>query len=103
MKSEEVKFKKELDDIATALAMHIAAMKPKYQFKKEIPKEVRDKYMEEGGEKALWKMYGADVFMEQDLATHETDMKVKQYLKDMEAKAGKRVLIKDWLYFKIGG
>jgi len=37
--------------------MHIAAMKPLYTNKKLVPQDVRDKAIEIGGEKELWKVF----------------------------------------------
>jgi len=62
--------------------MHIAAMRPSFLGKQDVPKELRDKWYDEGQEKMLKKMYGVEVLMEQELATSDQPMKVSQYLKE---------------------
>lgn len=37
--------------------MHIAAMKPNYSSINQVPKEIKEKLLEEGKEKAVKKMY----------------------------------------------
>ena len=55
-------------------------MKPTYLNKKLVPQEVKDKHAAEG-DKALWKFYNSEVFMEQDLATSDESMKVKALIR----------------------
>ena len=50
--------------IAQNLAMHLAVMRPMYTRIIEVPSEVREKYLEDGGEKNLMKFYDQNVFME---------------------------------------
>lgn len=44
--------------------MHIAASKPLYLSKQDVPKELRDKWYDEGKDKMLKKMYAAEVLFE---------------------------------------
>lgn len=81
--------------------MHIAAMKPLYFNKEEVPKEERDKWLEEGKEKQVTKMYQKLVLMEQDLATSDESIRVKAFLKEKEKEVGSRVQVKDWALFTI--
>jgi hypothetical protein len=77
-------------------------MKPVYLNKKEVPQEVRDKAIEIGGEKELWKLFAKEVLMEQELATSDEDVKVKNMLRAREGELGVELRIKDWACFTIG-
>ena len=83
------------------LAMHVAAMKPSFLNKKEVPAEDKEKYILEGGEKALWKMYKQSVMMEQEFAMLEDSTNVKTFLREREAEKGFSIKIQDWNLFKI--
>jgi len=63
MKTEDKKYNKEVQELAENLTLHVAAMKPNYLNKREVPKELQDKLAEEG-EKVLWKMIKQEVLME---------------------------------------
>mmetsp|Transcript_13098 Transcript_13098/g.9492 ORF Transcript_13098/g.9492 Transcript_13098/m.9492 type:complete len:80 (+) Transcript_13098:672-911(+) len=79
--------------------MHIAAMKPVYLNKKQTPKELKDKAREVGGEKELWKMFREQVLTEQDLATVDESLIVKQYIRLREAEAESALTITRWALF----
>ena len=75
-----------MQDLASSLSLHIAAMKPAYLFKGDLPKEIKEKIMEEqvkeeDKRKALTKLYARDVMMEQELATSDEPLKIKDLLK----------------------
>ncbi len=57
MKADDKKFNNELQAMSQQLSLHIAAAKPVYLNKKEVPQELKAKLKSEGGEKALWKMF----------------------------------------------
>jgi translation elongation factor EF-Ts len=61
MKAEDKKFNKDVQELAENLTLHIAAMKPNYLNKREVPSEVKARY---DGDTDLWKMYKAEVLME---------------------------------------
>lgn len=63
MKTEDQKFNKDVQELAENLTLHLAAMKPNYLNKREVPQEIRDKLAQEG-EKVLWKMFKEEVLME---------------------------------------
>ena len=68
-----------------------------------MPAEVKQKLLEEGpGDRALWKMFNKDVLMEQELATSEESLKVKQLIRERESELGSPLLIKEWTLFNIG-
>jgi len=70
-----------LDAMASSLAMHIAAMKPAYQFKEDIPDSVKQDILNgQDGEKALKKYIKRDVLWEQELATSEKSETVGKFL-----------------------
>lgn len=77
-------------------------MRPTYLNKKEVSEEVKAKLMEQGpGDRALWKMYNQEVLMEQELATSEESMKVKELIREREADLGVALTIQEWAYFNI--
>lgn len=41
--------------------------------------------------------------MEQELATNEDPLKVKQVIRDRESELSTEILIKEWALFQIGG
>eukprot|EP00347_Sterkiella_histriomuscorum_P020319 403338266 len=103
MKAEDKKHNAELEALSQQLALHIAAMRPVYLNKQQVPQEVKQKLLEEGpADKALWKMFTKDVLMEQELATSEESLKVKQLIRDRESELGSPLLIKEWTLFNIG-
>lgn len=104
MKSDDKKFNNDVQELAQTLTLHIAAMKPIYLNKKEVPEEVKQKELAgESGEKALWKMFVRDVLMEQELATSEESIKVKQLIRERESELSTPLSIKEWALFHIGG
>lgn len=64
MKSDDKKFNNDIQELAQNLTLHIAAMKPVYLNKREVPQEVKDKLLETGSDRQLWKMYAQEVLME---------------------------------------
>lgn len=84
--------------------MHIASMKPTYLSIDEIPANVIQKVRDEGehGEKDVQKFYTKEVIMEQDLATIDENIKVKEFISEKEKELGINVQIHDWLCFNIG-
>lgn len=105
--------------------MHTAAMKPSYLHKDEVPQSAKDQAISEqkeqtiaklkegtpdsqrdkalaGAEKsAVAKLLKAEVLLEQDLATSDTNQTVAQYLKEESDKLGLKIEIKDWALFQI--
>jgi translation elongation factor EF-Ts len=79
--------------------MHVAAMKPVYLSTEDVTHEQKQKFLDEGGENSLWKMYTNEVFMEQELATTEQSVTIKDYLKGREIVLKTPVFIKEWLLF----
>ena len=85
-------------------------MKPNYMNEKDVPEEVRKKAMDEapqeGGKqarkKAVEKLMAREVFMEQELATSEEPLKIKELLKQKEAELKTGLQIKEWVLFNIG-
>ncbi len=71
--------------MAQQLSLHIAAMKPLYLTEGELPQEVRDQVVNEqttpeAKKKALEKLLAREVMMEQELATSEEPLKIKDLL-----------------------
>jgi translation elongation factor EF-Ts len=99
-----------LDDLASQLALHVAAMKPHYLFERDVPQEVREKAMEEapqaGGQeakkKALEKLFSREVFMEQELATSDEPLKIKELFQQKETELKTGLHVKEWALFNIG-
>ncbi|CDW84465.1 elongation factor ts [Stylonychia lemnae] len=103
MQTNDKKHNGEIQDLAESLALHIAAMKPTYLNKKEVPEDLKKKLKEEGPkDQALWKMYNRDVLMEQELATTEESIKVKTLMRQRESEIFTPILIKEWAFFNIG-
>jgi len=64
-------------------------MKPVYLFKKELPAQAREQIMNEQAtpeaqKKALEKLFAREVMMEQELATSDEPLKIKDLLKQKE-------------------
>jgi hypothetical protein len=85
-------------------------MKPHYLFERDVPQEVREKAMEEapqaGGQeakkKALEKLFSREVFMEQELATSDEPLKIKELFQQKETELKTGLHIKEWALFNIG-
>lgn len=101
MKTEDEKFNKDVQELAENLTLHLAAMKPNYLNKREVPQEVKDKLLSEG-EKILWKMYKSEVLMEQELATSEDTIKVKDYIRLRESELATKIDIREWALLRTG-
>ena len=72
-----------------------------YLGKNEVPKATKEKVMKEG-QKHLQDLYAREVLMEQDLATSEKPVKVKQVLKEKGKELKTTVSIREWALFRIG-
>jgi len=86
LKADDKAQTNKLQELASSLSLHIAAMKPIYLFENELPTEARDQVVNEqttpeGKKRALEKLIQRDVFMEQELATSEEPLKIKDLLK----------------------
>lgn len=71
-----------------------------------MPQSVIDKLQEglekkEGTEK-LWEAYKREVMMEQELATSEESLKVKDFMRQRESEINQSIQIKDWGLFTVG-
>lgn len=77
VQAEDASKVEKVEAVAKALSMHIAAMKPNYLGKNEVPQEVKDKAMEIGKEKGLRKLYETEVLYDQELALCEESKSVK--------------------------
>lgn len=78
-------------------------MKPVYLNKKEVPQAQKDEALAKGpGDKSLWALYNREVLMEQELATSEDPLKVKQLIRNREAELGLPLRIQEWAFFNIG-
>lgn len=94
---------KELQDLAHSLARHLVVMRPTYTSMKDVPETIIKQFREEGGDKAVEKMASKDVFTEQELATIDENIKIKDYLKQKEQELKNITIdIKDWAVFSIG-
>lgn len=82
METNDKKNNMQLQELAEQLTLHIAAMKPIYLNKKEVPQDLKNQLKSEAPKDgALWKMFNRDVLMEQELATSEEAIKVKQLMR----------------------
>ena len=82
-------------------------MKPVYLFENELPNEVRTQVVDEqttpeAKKKALEKLLSREVMMEQELATSEEPLKIKDLLKQKEGELKTSISIKEWALFNIG-
>jgi hypothetical protein len=82
-------------------------MKPVYLFKKELPAQAREQIMNEQAtpeaqKKALEKLLAREVMMEQELATSDEPLKIKDLLKQKEQELKTSISIKEWALFNIG-
>jgi len=86
--------------MGSSLAMHIAAMKPQYLQKEDIPDKVRQDILDgENGERALKKYIKRDVLYEQDLATAEKSETVAKFLKSRSKQMKTQITVEDWALF----
>jgi len=82
-------------------------MKPSYLHEADLPNEVREKTLNElppGADKAraIEKLLAREVMMEQELATSEEPLKIKDLLKQKEQDFKTTLQIKEWALFTIG-
>ena len=91
-----------LDIMASSLAMHIAAMKPTFLKREDIPEHVKEEIIAgEDGEKALKKYIKRDVLWEQELATAEKSETVGRFLESRAKQMKTDLVIKNWALFMI--
>jgi len=89
--------------MANQLAMHVAAMKPTFLKKEDIPEKVIQELMEsENGKKALKKYIKRDVLWEQELATAEKSETVGKFMGQRGRALKGKIEINDWALFMIG-
>ena len=86
LKAQDKAHNKQLQELASSLSLHVAAMKPVYLFENELPNEIREQVINEqttpeAKKKALEKLLAREVMMEQELATSEEPLKIKDLLK----------------------
>lgn len=99
---EDKKPNPELQQMAQQLSMHIAAMKPTFIKKEDIPEEVQNEILEsEKGQKALKQYIKRDVLWEQDLATAEKNESVGKFFSRMQKSMGSKITIENWALFMI--
>lgn len=96
-----------MEDLAQQLSLHIAAMKPLYLTEGELPQEVRDQVVNEQitpetQKRALEKLLAREVMMEQELATSDEPLKIKDLLKQKEQELKTTISIREWALFHIG-
>lgn len=82
-------------------------MKPVYLTEKDIPQEVKDKIVNEQIEindkkKALDKFIQRDVLFEQELATSDDPLKIKDLLRIKQKELNTEIKIKEWALLQVG-
>ena len=80
-------------------------MKPNYLFEADVPQEVREKVLaeeEKDKKKALEKFMTREVMMEQELATSDEPLKIKDLLALKEKEGLGKLHVKEWALFNIG-
>lgn len=88
--------------MAQQLSMHIAAMKPTFIKKEDIPESVKNEVLEsDKGEKALKQYIKRDVLWEQELATAEKSETVGKFMARMQRSFGTKINIENWALFMI--
>ena len=98
----DAKQNEKLDIMASSLAMHIAAMKPAFLKKEDIPEKITEEILAgKDGAKALKKYIKRDVLWEQELATAEKSETVGKYLASRSKQMKTDLLIKNWALFMI--
>ena len=73
----------------------------------ELPQELKDQIMREQAtpeaqQRALDKLLAREVFMEQELATSEEPLKIKDLMKQKDSELKTTISIKEWALFNIG-
>lgn len=86
LKGQDKKYNKQLESLASQLSLHIAAMKPSVLTVADLPQAMKDQVQAEqqtpeAKAKALDKLLTREVFLEQELATSEEPIKIKDLLK----------------------
>ena len=82
-------------------------MKPSYLHEREVPQEEREKVLDEqstteGKQRALEKLFGKEVFLDQELATSEDPLKIKDYIHQKEQELQTGISINEWALFRVG-
>lgn len=99
---EDHKVNDKLGIMANNLSMHIAAMKPAYLKKEQIPDSVTEEVLAgENGERALKKFIKRDVLWEQDLATADKSETVGKFLTGRSKAMGTQINVENWALFMI--
>ena len=107
MKAQDKQSNTEVQLLASQLTLHVAAMKPVYLSSADVPQEVKVKAQEDettkGGKKrALDKLFRQEVMLEQELATSEDAIKIKELIKQKEALLNTTIQVKEYALFNIG-
>lgn len=110
LKASDKAHNSQVQELATQLALHVAAMKPNYLRATDVPQAVVDKMVSElpenchpGKKKgAIEKLMGREAFLEQELATSDEPLKIKDLLKQKEQELKTKLEIKEWALFNIG-
>ncbi len=82
-------------------------MKPLYLTEQELPQDVRDQVVNEqqtpeAKKKALEKLLAREVMLEQELATSEEPLKIKDLLQQKEQEMKTKIAVREWALFNIG-
>lgn len=96
------------------IAMHIAAMNPKYISREEIPEEVlerkRKEIMEELGEdedeeavKAKMEEFISDICLLEQMFIKDMSMTVRELIDSYIAKLGENIVVRRYVRFELGG
>lgn len=96
------------------IAMHIAAMNPRYISREEIPEEVLDKkrkeIMEELGEdedeeavKAKMEEFISDICLLEQMFIKDMSMTVRELIDSYIAKLGENIVVRRYVRFELGG
>ena len=92
----------EFQQLASNLAMHIAAMKPSFLKQEDIPDSLKQEILEsEKGKKALREFIRRDVLWEQDLATSQKSIRVNKFMNITSKKMKTKLKIDSWALFQI--
>ena len=75
-----------------------------YLYEKDVPQEVKDKILaeeEKDKQRALDKFISREVMMEQELATSEEPLRIRELIAEKEKAIGK-LHVQEWALFNIG-
>jgi translation elongation factor EF-Ts len=92
-----------VEKLAQQLSWHIAAMKPSYLYKSDVPKTMIAELTNEGPSDGRLKKYlTQEVLMEQELATSEEEIRIDELIKEKSKEIKSKIDIKEWAVFNIG-